>query len=186
MQSINRLIHQIPDREIILNVFGMTICFIYSWTLFASFYSIPSWIYFLDVFQIISIYAYSFAFDFVESVSTLFVILLIELIIIGVFNGKPDGFRSRAILFLLVVISFSAFRLFRFNGYEDMLNFSNYESIWWLGGVLLYLVLITLALKITWMKTFLDDMVDRASVFLYIYLPLSLISLLIVIIRNIS
>ncbi len=184
MKLIQLFLGRLPDRKSILGVYAVIVALIYSWTLFTSFYKLPSWMFYLTVGQILSVYAYAFLVDFLESFLVLAGVLIIDFTFFLGFRSKEE-FQSRSILVVLVALISSMMRLMLFQGYDDIQAFLSGELIWWMVTVLVGLVLAVLASKNKWVRSVLDGMADRVVIFLYIYLPLSLISLIIVIVRNI-
>jgi hypothetical protein len=88
-------------------------------------------------------------------------------------------------LLILVVLISSMLRLALFQSYDDIQSFLSGELTWWAITFLLALVIALAAPKSKWIRKVIEGIAERATVFLYIYLPLSLISLVIVFIRNI-
>jgi hypothetical protein len=175
-----------PDRSAVLSVFSVLVCLLYSWTLFASFFALPSWIFFLDLVQLAALYSYSFVLNFIESIFALIIVLVLELVWISVPGVRREDFRPRTIMYILVFLVSSVIRLHNFKGYEEMAEFLDGETIWWVITFLTAIVMALVAPRITWLRALLEEFADRTIVFLYIYLPLSLISLVIVVVRNLS
>jgi hypothetical protein len=185
MRYINQWAARMPDRRAVLSVYSVLVCLLYSWTLFASFSALPSWIYFLDLFDIAALYAYSLVLDFVDSVFGLIIVLVLESVCTLIPGIRREDFRPRAVMYILMLLTSSVIRLYNLKGYEGITKFLNGESIWWICTFVLTMLLAAIAPRISWLRTLLEGFADRAVVFLYIYLPLSLISLVIVIIRNV-
>lgn len=174
-----------PDRGAVLSVYSVLVCLLYSWTLFASFSALPSWIYLLNLIEIAALYAYSFVLDFIDSILALIIVLILEFVWMLIPGIRREDFRSRTVMYILLLLTSSAIRLYNLQGYELMTNFLDGEAIWWICTFLLAILLAVIAPQISWLRALLEGFADRAVVFLYIYLPLSLISLVVVIIRNV-
>jgi hypothetical protein len=185
MQYINKLTARMPDRSAILSVFSVLVCLLYSWTLFASFFVLPSWLFILDLAQLASTYSYAFVLNFIECVFALIIVLLLEFIWVSLVRVRPEDFRPRTIMYILILLTSSVIRLYNLKGYEDITKFLEGEAVWWMGTFLTAVVMAVVAPRIAWLRTMLVGFADRAVIFLYIYLPLSLISLVIVAMRNI-
>ena len=68
MQALKRyIVAHFPDQNSIITVYAVCVVFVYSWTLVVSFWKIPSWLYYLGLGDILSIYAYSMSVNFIES-----------------------------------------------------------------------------------------------------------------------
>lgn len=184
MKLIQLFLGRLPDRKSILGVYAVIVTLVYSWTLFTSFYKLPLWMFYLTMGQILSVYAYAFSVDLLESILALAGVLFLEITIFLALRNREE-FQSRSMLVVLVVLISSMLRLISFQGYEDIQAFLNGELTWWAITLPLGLVVAVAASKNKWIRKILDGIAERVTVFLYIYIPLSLISLIVVIVRNI-
>jgi hypothetical protein len=175
---------RLPDRQRILGVYAVIVVLVYSWTLYTSFYKLPSWMFYLTIGQILSVYAYAFSVDLLESILALVGVLFLDLTLFLALKNKEE-FQSRSILTVLVVLITSLFRLISFKGYQDIQGFLSGELTWWVIALLLGLALAVIAPKNKWVRKIFEGIAERSIIFLYIYLPLSLISLIVVVFRNI-
>jgi hypothetical protein len=174
---------RLPNRQNILGVYAVIVFMVYSWTLITSFYKLPSWMYYLTVGQILSVYAYAFSVDFLESILVLAGVLILDLTLFLALRNMAE-FQSRSILVVLgVLVSFMT-RLIAFPDYEEIEMFLSGEPSWLAVALPLVFVVAIAVSKIKWGRKILEGITERASVFLYIYLPLSFVSLLVVFIRN--
>jgi len=176
---------RLPGRQHVLAVYAVIVFLVYSWTLVTSFYKLPSWTFYLTIGQILSIYAYAFSLDLLESILALAGILLLDLTLFLALKNTEE-FQSRSIVVVLSALISSALRFIFFPDYEDVSLFLAGELTWWAVAAPLGLLLSVAASKITPLRKILDSIAERAVVFLYLYLPLSLISLVVVFIRNID
>jgi hypothetical protein len=184
MKLVKLFTGRLPDRQSILGVYAVIVFLVYSWTLFTSFYKLPSWMFYLTIGQILSVYAYAFSVDLLESILALAVVLFLDFTLFLALKNREE-FQSRSILLILVVLISSMLRLALFQSYDDIQSFLSGELTWWTITFLLALVIAAAAPKSKWIRKVIEGIAERATVFLYIYLPLSLISLVTVIIRNI-
>jgi hypothetical protein len=175
---------RLPSRRNILGVYAVIVFLVYSWTLVTSFYKLPSLLFYLNVGQVLSVYyAYNFSVDFLDSILALAGVLVLDLTLFLALQNAEE-FQSRSIIVVLTVLISSAVRLILFPDYEDISGFLNGESTWWAISLPLGFLVAVGVSKIQWARKILDGIAERAVVFLYIYLPLSLVSLLVVLIRN--
>ena len=184
MKLVKLFLGRLPDSKSILGVYAIIVTLVYSWTLFTSFYKLPSWMFYLTISQILSIYAYAFSIDLAESILVLAGVLILEFTLFLALKNKEE-FQARSILAVLVVLISSMLRLALFQTYEDIDAFLSGELIWWAITLPLGLLLAVIAPKNKRVRNILEGIAERATVFLYIYLPLSFISLIVVIARNI-
>ena len=176
---------RIPGTQNILAVYAVIVTMIYSWTLITSFYKLPSWLFYLTVGQILSMYAYFFLANLLESLIVLAGVLLLDFTIFAPLKNRQE-FQARSIVVVLIVLSSSMARLLLFKSFEASETFITGELTWWLVTVVIGLFL---AVILPWNKTirsFLEGLAERFSIFVYLYIPLSLISIVVVIVRNLN
>jgi hypothetical protein len=184
MKLGNLFTGRLPNRQSILGVYAVIVFLVYSWTLFASFYKLPSWMFYLTIGQILSVYAYAFSVDLLESILALAGVFALDLTLFLALRNMEE-FQTRSILVVLSVLVSSMLRLILFSNYEKNEAFLSGELTWWAFTFLFTLVIAVIVPKNRWVRKALEVVADRAIVFLYIYLPLSLVSLVTVLIRNI-
>jgi hypothetical protein len=141
--------------------------------------------FYLTIGQIGLVYAYAFSVDLLESILLLTGVLALDFMFFLALRNMEE-FQSRSILVVLCVLVSSMFRLILFPDYEEIASFLSGELTWWVTVLLPGLAIAAAASKVRWLRKILDGIAERAIVFLYIYLPLSFISLPVVLIRNLS
>jgi hypothetical protein len=174
-----------PDTQNILGVYSVIVFLIYSWTLIISFYKVPSWLFYLTIGQILSIYAYSFLANLVESLLILAGVLLLEVTIFFPLKNK-DEFQSRSILMAFSILVSSMTRLLLYKSFEASEVFVSGELTWWILTVLLGLFFAITVSKRKKIRGIVEGIAKRVTVFLYVYIPISLLSIIVVIVRNLN
>lgn len=172
-----------PKRENILGTYAVIVMLVYGWTLLTSFYRLPSWMYYLSLSQILSIYAYAFPLNFLESVIMLALVLFLHYALFPI-SKKREEFSSRSILTALFLLGSSATRLALYKEHVDSAAFISGQALWWSVTAAVALPLILLAPKSAAVRGMFDGFAERALIFLYIYLPLTAVALLVVAARN--
>jgi hypothetical protein len=185
MKFVKLFTGRFPDISSLLRVYAVIVFLVYSWTLFTSFYKLPSWMFYLTLGQILSVYAYAFSVDLLESILALTGVLFLELTLFLALRNHKEEFQSRSILVAMSVLISSMVRLILFQTYQDIAAYLSGELIWWMATLLLGIPVAVFVPKSKWIRNILEGVAERTSVFLYIYLPLSFISLIIVMVRNI-
>ena len=180
---MKNFITRLPDRRSIIGVYAAAVFLVYGWTLLASFWKVPSWMFFLKVGEILSVYAYSFAIDFAESILLLFTMLLIGILLPK--NWWNDQFTSKGIVWISVLLGSIMLRLYTNRSPELWEEFVYNQWAWWGYTVLLGIVLSFLFSRVNWLRRELEKLADRLVVFLYIYMPLTALSIIVVFARNI-
>ena len=185
-ERLTRLFRErLPDAKSIWGVYATIVFLVYSWTLITSFYKLPSWMFYLTIDQILSIYAYSFSVNLLESILFLAGVLSLEFALFPGM-GKNNEFQSRSVLMALIVLASFMLRLILFRLHENPGAFVSGELLWWGVTLPLSLFVAVFGPKINIVKNILEGISDRAVVFLYIYPPLSMLSLIVLLIRNIN
>lgn len=180
----NLLRSRLPGRSEALPVFSLAIFYIFSWTIFRMFYELPSWLYYLSLFNILVLVAYSMMFALLESVLLFSFTCLVSLIL-------PENlFRARFVAqgsLLVSLVCFAAVTAQRRLGW--LLQMQAWQTI----VVPLAFILVSIALLVlsAWLfkrvpriPALIQGLSERMSVFAYLYLPLGLLSLVVVIFRN--
>src|SRR5690242_16356711 len=72
---------RIPSWAQIIPVYGVIVLMVYTWTLMAFFYKVPSWSYYLNAGEILTLLAYSLATNLAETLLVLCGPLLVALIL---------------------------------------------------------------------------------------------------------
>lgn len=172
---------RIPDKGSIVTVYAVAVFLVYTWTLFTSFWKLPSWLFFLKAGEIISVYAYAFLVNFTESILLLLVVLLPNI----VFPRRwwMDAFIPRGVVLMLIILGSAVAHSSLYNSPDLRETFVNGQLNWWIGTLLIAVFLTWIAGRVKWIRQGLESLADRFVVFLYIYLPLTVVALLIVLAR---
>ncbi len=184
MELVKWFVGRLPDKKSILGVYAVIVILVYSWTLIVSFYQLPSWLFYLTLPQIFSIYAYSFSLNLAESLLVLAGVLFLDYTVFLALKNR-DEFQARSILVVVFMLASSMTRLAFLGSYESIDVFLSSRLVWWAITISLVLLLAIFAPRLKGVRSILEGVAERAVVFLYIYPPLSLVALAVVIVRNI-
>lgn len=168
-----------PSLQDNLRVYAVIATLLSGWTVLWLFWQLPSWLYFLTVAEILPLFAYALAANFLESV-----LVLIGLNLLGMLLPRAwfrDGFVARSFWLVspgLGYLMFFASRLGKEQEYPaDMLR--------WMPLVTAACVVFSLLVgRLAPLRSVTERLADRLTIFLYLLVPLSVISLLVVILRN--
>ena len=172
---------RIPDKRNIVIVFAVAVFLVYTWTLYTSFWKLPSWLFFLQVGEIFSIYAYAFLVNFLESLLLLLIVLLPAFFLPR--HWWADTFIPKGLAFILVVLGSALLHMSLYRTPDTRAMFISGQFTWWVGTLFIAVTLTWLIGKVNWVRRRLETIADRFVIFLYIYLPLTAIALLIVLAR---
>jgi hypothetical protein len=180
---MQRFYKSLPDGKSIAGVFAWAAFLSYGWTLVASFWKVPSWLYYLTIGELFSIYAYSFIVNFLESLSLLLLALVIGFVLPK--RWWNDSFQIKGSLLAIVILGSVMVRLYMVRTPDEWEKFLYGQWPWWGYTLALYILLAFSFTCISWLRSGLEMVTERVVTFLYIYIPITLISLIVVIIRNV-
>lgn len=177
---MNLLIRRLPGKDAMMSVLAVISFLVYGWTLVVFLWKVPSWILFLTLGEILVILAYSMTSALLESLSVLFILLLLNLLLPARWmrNVFVTCGTTAAIFGLGSIMVF----LYRYSitGYGIISNLIPW-SLAGLGITILMTYVATQVRPISWFTRWISD---RMLIFLYLFIPLSLVSLGVVIYRN--
>ena len=171
--------NKLPHLAEIYPVYAIIVILTYGWTIYWALWKLPSWLDFLPLSEIGAIFCYLLATNFIESLLALFGVLVISLILPQ--KWFRSSFVSRgSVLAATVLISIMVFE-YHFDKPADYFD-----------KLPLYLPLIlliagVLAFFAGWIRVVrkgVEVLAENAVIFIFISLPVSLLSLTVVIVRN--
>lgn len=171
---------RLPALDAILPVFAVISFLIYGWTLIVFMWKVPSWMMFLPFGEILVVLAYSMAACLVESLAALGILLLVCLVLPA--EWMRDIFITRGTVAALFGLGSVMLYMVRFSvvGYSYLANLINWSSL----GLAATLLFTFLAPRLRVVVRAAAWLSDRLIVFLFLLVPFSLVSLLVVIYRN--
>jgi hypothetical protein len=179
------VVERFPEWQALQGVSAVIVTLVYSWTLITSFYKVPSWLFYLTIGQILSIYAYSFVFDLLESLLVLVFLLLLQYTIFAPFKSRAE-FQTRSIVIACTVLFSSMARLLLYKSFEASEAFVKGELSWWALTCLLAMLLAIFIPKSGKLRSMFENIAERMTILLYVYVPLSILSIVVIIARNIN
>ena len=173
-----KLRDRFPTRNQVTLVFASIVFPLYSWTTYWVLDYLPSWLKSMTVWEIIPINAYAYTWVFLESIIILLLIFLLAMLMPA--KWFEDNFVSKGsvVAWMICIFSFAA-QLKNTNKY-DFLNEVRFEIILLVSAIIIFF----LTSKYEVFHNAIVSIADRLIVFLYIYLPISVISVIIVLYNN--
>jgi hypothetical protein len=172
------IFNRIPKAAHIAAVYAVIMFIIYSWTLLWFFWKYPSWSYFMNIGEILGVLAYSLANCFAESL-----VVLIFPVLAAVFLPKKwfyDGFIARGMALVLPILGYMIYIAYQTDGALDYPS----QALDWAPVILAAtFLLVFLVGRISFLRRALEALADRMTIFIYIFLPLSIISIIVVAIQ---
>jgi hypothetical protein len=176
---LNSIIKKFPHWKQIALVYAVAVVMIYAWSLLHFFWRLPSWLYFSTVGEIVVILAYLFSVNFLESILVLLAPVFMSIIL------PQKWFHDRFVTKGILLVSLGMGYLLYFDGKIRADAPFPYELAKWTPLIFVpILVLVFLLDRVGFIGRILEELADRLTIFLYIFVPLTAVSLLIVLIRN--
>lgn len=169
-------LNRLPRINQLYPVYGVIVTLIYGWSLYQFFYILPSRLKFLTYGEIGLLLAYTLVNNLLESFLILALLAMFAIILPGKLLLDEFAFRGSFsalyILILFIVVSYNDLPLGQI-------------SELWIWALVGFVVLHIIVGKIVLARNIIEKFADSTVVFLYLSIPLSLLSLSFVLVRNI-
>lgn len=170
---------KLPLRSEIQVVFGLLVFAVFSWSIRGFLYKLSAFMLYDDLGEIFGIFSYMMGIALLEC--GIIMLVLLSLAVILPKTWFRTGFGFKASLLVLVVggamIYLQSILTFRLPSVRTLVLLLAISIAFWI-------VLLLLATKVKSFRVVLDFILDRISVFLYLYVPLGVIGLVVVVVRN--
>lgn len=175
---------KLPTRGELLPVFSIILFAVFTWSLYRMFYQVPSWLFYLSVWDVLMITAYVLGYALFESAVILGFIMLVSLILpTRIFKNKFIA-QGGALSFTLALGAYLVQRKI------GLLQKLGTEALLLYPVVALFLMVVFIFAasfvfeRLNILNRFMQAFAERMTIFAYIYIPLGLIGLSIVVLRN--
>jgi hypothetical protein len=159
--------------------------FVFSWALYRTSWYVPSWLESLSIWSVLIIIAYVLSFALFESACLLALVVFFSLFFpLKVFKEKYVLLGS-SLAVLLSVGAVLVQRKINLVYRLELWQLWSYPLVGLLASVLLVVLLAFLFNHFPLLGRLVNAVVDRMVIFVYIYVPLGLLALLVVLVRNI-
>jgi hypothetical protein len=176
---------KLPSRQEVLPVLSVIVFIVFTWTLYRMFFQVPSLLFYMRVWDVLIISAYVLAFALFESAVVLGLLLIFSL----VFPVKyfKDNFVAQGSTVVLM-ISMGAVALQR--KMNIMYRLDGWELILYPFVILAAIVFVIFAASYIYdrfkiLPRIISTVAERMIVFVLLYVPLSILGMLVVLVRNI-
>ena len=180
---------KLPVRAEVFSVFNVLIFVVFGWSIRGFLFEIPSFLLYLNLGDMTAVVFYMMAFAFLECILLTGGLVLVSLIL--PVNWFKIGFAYKG--FLIILVATTGFILFqgyyKVGFFQNLINndYSPFRPAL-IGMVIGFVVLVGLF----WLfhnrprlQKYLSTFIEQFSVFSYIYVPLGVIGILVVFVRNI-
>ena len=171
--------NKLPRLAQVYPVYAIIVILTYGWTIYWALWKLPSWLDFLPLGQIGAIFCYLMATNLIESLLVLVGVLIISLILPK--KWFHDVFVSRGSV--LAASALIPIMVFEYN-YDKPADYFYKFPLYLPLIVLIAGVLAFLAGWIQIVRKAVEVFAENAVIFLFISLPVSILSLIVVIVRN--
>ena len=171
---------RLPSRAAILQVYAIIALMIYGWTIGAFFWKFPSWLFFLTVGDILVLFAYAMVSALFESLILLGILLLVCLLLPAAW--MRDSFATRGTSAAVFGIGFLMAITVRFTA--DIYSWISDLPLWLLAGLAATVLFTFASARVRAAVRAAAWISDRAVVLLFLFTPVSLVSLVVVLYRN--
>jgi len=171
------MIKRLPPFSDVLSVYAVIASMLFAWSTLLSIWYLPSWLHFMGIGDLIGVFSYVMASSFVESLFVLFFLLLFSMI------PPQKYFRDHFAVYgasaAFCVIGLLMLRLILANFFT--ISIPRFREILIFAPIAISLLSVFAPpLRRAWLW-----FSDRLVVFLYILVPLSVLSLFVILVRNI-
>jgi hypothetical protein len=171
--------NRFPHRSEIVAVLSIAVFVCFSWSILGFFHKLSSFLLYLNLEEIGAIFAYMMAFAMLESLAVTAILILLSALFPS--NWLRDGFAYKGFVILLIATADALlFQKSLEEIFPSMLNL----VIFSVAPIALIAILISLLHAQPKVQNLLVKMQDRFLIMLFVYLPIGLISLLAVTVRN--
>jgi len=171
--------NRLPALSQVYPVYAIIVILVYGWTIYWALWKLPSWLNFLPLGEIGAIFCYLMATNLMESLLALLGVVIVSMILPQ--KWFREVFVSRgSILVATMLVSIMVFE-YHFDKPADYFNLFPLYLPWML---ILAFFLAFLAGWIHIVRKAVEAFADNAVIFLFLSLPVSLLSVMVVIFRN--
>ena len=174
------LVDRLPSVGQLTAVYGVVLLMVYGWSIYWYLWKLPSWLYFLTLGELLVTFSYAMVVNFIESLMVLFVPVLLCLILpIRWFREQFVARGGTLVVLLLVALMNYLIIITTLQDFPPGLGWMA------LVAVILISFLVFLAGRLKFISKVVEEVGNRATIFTYIFLSISVISIFVVLIRNV-
>jgi len=170
---------RLPGLQQAASVYAVIVLFVYGWTIYWFLWKLPSWLYFMTAPELLAVFSYSMVMNLLESLCVLLLPVGLSLLLSE--RWFRDQFVARGVSLSVVLLGFL---MYYSNLIAQLAGLPSYLG-WLLLGVFAAAVLIVVVVgKVGFLRRGLEEISERMIIFLYLSIPISAISLIVVMVRN--
>ncbi len=166
---------RLPKKNDITNVYAVIVFMVYAWAIVLIFNKLPGYIKFMTLGEVMAVFCYIFFISMVESSIIMGILLLICVILPPQWLKKEFSVRGTTAAFVFLI----SLMIYWLVLSPEYLIFST------LLAIMSAVIAPIMVSRLTLLRTIVFWISSRLTIFLFIYIPLSVLSLLVIILRNI-
>jgi len=163
-----------------VSVYSVIVVILYTWTLLSFFRQLGAWSKFMLAGELLAVSAYLFAANFLESIVFFAGILFIGMILPR--RWFLEKFMYRGALLSILVLGYLMYFVTRFTTWDKYPAYAVKALPYILPGIFLSAYLLD---YVPYLRRAVELLAERTIIFLYLYIPVSMISLLFILVWNI-
>jgi hypothetical protein len=180
-----RIEQKLPSRQEVLPVFSVIVFIVFTWSLYRMFFQVPSLLFYMRVWDVLIISAYVLAFALFESMVVLGLLVIFSLVIPTKYFKEKFVAQSSTVVLMITLGAVALQRkmniMYRLDGWELIL----YPFV-----ILAAIIFVIFAASYIYdrfkiLPRIINTVAERMIVFVLLYVPLSILGLLVVFVRNI-
>jgi hypothetical protein len=174
-----------PSIKEFFAILSLCLLMISSYTLYRLFWHVPSWLYYLNLYDVLTITAYSLSFVLIESLACCFFLIFVSFVLpVHIFKNKfiVQGYT---IIIYIGVIAFAIQRKMRIIYSLNLQELLLIPLLFFLSLIIVIIISSFIYDRLEVLEKIVYNIADRVTVFLYIYLPICVFCSFVVIFRNI-
>lgn len=179
---------RLPARSEAIQVFGVVLFTVFGWSIRGFLYKIPSFTLYFGLSSNLAILCYMLAFALLESALVMGLLLVVSVALPSRFYQEGFGYKSFVILLVAAAAAIVFESWYRIDFFKDIMAGLDYPLPPFLIGTAASVVLLAALLWLfgIWprLQKIAHILMEQFSIFTYIYVPLGLLGLLVVLIRN--
>jgi len=165
--------NRFPRFQQVVPVFAVICLLIYGWTIYITLQKLPSWLLYLNFQEIVSNYAYAFLFNFAESLLVAIAVIALNMWLPKKFFG--DTFVARCSLLAILGIGYMIyFAIAVGQSKASQFPWEIFDRAVYIGIALV--ILSILLPRVAIIRKVVNDLADRSIIFLYIFIPLTILA----------
>jgi hypothetical protein len=174
----------LPSIQQVKQLYALQVFLVYSWVILLFFYDLPRWMNFLSQNEISVVFAYAMVFALLDSLAFFLILFLPSLLLYKALLEE----KFESVIGTVAIIGYGWVIFLRFMYQRELVRQSMWMSesfpFWVLLAISSTILFGVVVYRSGALRKAMSFICERAQVFLLLYLPLSIIGVIVVAIRN--